>query len=205
MSIRTYFEHIADAIRTKDTSIINVTPGEMPDAILNIPSGSTLDLTKINLVGLYCTKRRGGNYGYCQVSDLRLSDINDNDYIFPSDRIASEWGGYATGQNEFAFNMFDNNLNTKAILQMYPSNAHPFGWFVYLPNNTIDCTIYNKWSWYTANDSDDRDPVSFGLILGSGDITDKLDIACVDFQNDYTVTTSRKTLAYSGIISEVNL
>ena len=39
MSIRTYFENIATAIKTKNPNVSTVTPGNMPDAILNIPSG----------------------------------------------------------------------------------------------------------------------------------------------------------------------
>lgn len=200
MSIKTLFQNIADAIKVKDTSIVSLTPSQMPNAILNMPSGDSIDLTKISLVGLYCTARRGGGGGYCQISDLQLLDNSDNIYQFPSDRIASEWGGYATGSGEFAYNIFDNNVNTKGILNAFPNNAHPFGWLCYLPNNTIDCTVYNKWCWYTANDAQDRDPVSFGLLLGSGDILDDMIINCFDFQNNYNVTTNRKTLAYEGVI-----
>lgn len=39
MSIRTYFENIATAIKTKNPNVTTVTPANMPDAILNIPSG----------------------------------------------------------------------------------------------------------------------------------------------------------------------
>lgn len=39
MSIRTYFENIADAIRTKVGNQNVLTPAQMPQAILNIPSG----------------------------------------------------------------------------------------------------------------------------------------------------------------------
>lgn len=200
MSIRTYFENIAEAIKTKNPNITTVTPGNMPNAILNIPSGGgNIDLTKISFVGLYCTARRGGGAGYCQISELQL--YNDNEtFSFPSDRMAFEGGGFATGSGEFAHNIFDGSTNTKGILNMYPQNAHPFGWFVYLPNGVIDTTIFNKWRWYTANDSTDRDPVSFGLVLGSGNILEDLKIKCFDFQTNYNVTTNRKALAYSGVI-----
>lgn len=40
MSIRSLFQDIADAIKIKDTSIVTLSPAEMPDAIRNIPSGS---------------------------------------------------------------------------------------------------------------------------------------------------------------------
>lgn len=39
MSIRTYFENIAAAIKEKNTDITTVTPSEMPAAIRSIPSG----------------------------------------------------------------------------------------------------------------------------------------------------------------------
>lgn len=39
MSIRTYFENIADAIRQKAGTQDTYTPEEMPDAIANLPSG----------------------------------------------------------------------------------------------------------------------------------------------------------------------
>lgn len=199
MSIKTLFQNIADAIKQKDANILSITPSEMPNAIINLPTGADIDLTNISFIGLYCTARRGGNGGYCQVSELKLSD-GINFYSFPSDRVASEWGGYATGQGEFSYNMFDGSVDTKAILNTVPSGIHPFGWFCYLPNNTIDCTVYKYWSWYTANDSPDRDPISFGIVIGSGNITDGIIYKCVDFQNNYNVTTNRKALAYSGVI-----
>ena len=200
MSIRTYFENISNAIKEKNPIITTVTPAEMPNAILSIPSGGgEIDLTKISFVGLYCTARRGGGYGYCQISELQL--FNDNNaFSFPSDRVAFEGGGYATGQGEFAYNIFDGNVNTKGILNMYPQNVHPFGWFMYMPNNTVDATVFNKWKWYTANDSADRDPVSFGLVLGSGKMDENLICKCFDFQTNYNVPMDRKSIAYSGVI-----
>jgi len=39
MSIRTYFENIAAAIKDKNPDVVTVTPSQMPDEILNIPSG----------------------------------------------------------------------------------------------------------------------------------------------------------------------
>lgn len=39
MSIRTYFENIAMAIKEKNTDVVTVTPSEMPAAIRAIPSG----------------------------------------------------------------------------------------------------------------------------------------------------------------------
>lgn len=39
MSIKTLFQNIADAIKTKDASIASLTPSQMPDAIINLPSG----------------------------------------------------------------------------------------------------------------------------------------------------------------------
>ena len=39
MSIRTYFENIANAIKTKNPAVTSVTPAQMPDEILAIPSG----------------------------------------------------------------------------------------------------------------------------------------------------------------------
>ncbi len=39
MSIKSLFQNIAAAIKTKDTSISSLTPAEMPSAIINLPSG----------------------------------------------------------------------------------------------------------------------------------------------------------------------
>lgn len=41
MSIRTYFENIADAIKTKGGTSTALTPAEMPRAILDLPTGSS--------------------------------------------------------------------------------------------------------------------------------------------------------------------
>lgn len=202
MVIKTYFQNIADAIRAKGGTVATLTPAQMPQAIADLPTGGgglELDLTKINLVGLYATARRGGGTsGYVQISEIELSD-GTNTLTFPTARQSAEWGGFATNQNEFAANVFDGSTNTKGIMTLQGGTGR-FSWFTFFPNDTIDCTIYNTWRWYTANDAADRDPVSFGLLLGSGDLMTGEVLKILDFQTNYNVTSNRKSLAYEGAI-----
>ena len=195
MSIRTYFENIADALRQKTGTQNTYTPEEMPDAIINIPSGGSIDLTNIKIIGLLCSKKRSAiTTGYTQVGSLRLSDgSNYFNFTNISGRSASELGGYTTNSNEFAANVFNNSTANKGILNLY-NNPSKFGWFIYIPT-PVDCTTYNMWEWWTANDASDRDPVSFALYLSDGE-----HIVILDEQTDYDVTTSRNSLAYSGSI-----
>ena len=195
MGINTYFKNIADAIRTKTGGENTITPSQMPDEILSIETGTTLDLTNITVVGLLCSAKRGGsNTGYTQIGSLRLSDGNNYyDFTSLSGRSACEMGGYTTNSNEFAYNAFNTSTSNKALITLYGTPSK-FGWFLWSPS-PIDCTQYNIWEWWTANDATDRDPTSFALYLSDG-----TNCAIIDEQIGYDVTTNRYTMAYQGTI-----
>jgi len=59
MSIRSYFENIAEAIKEKNPDVITVAPSEMPDAILNIQTGTIGEIPEI----LYCGQFNGSSAG----------------------------------------------------------------------------------------------------------------------------------------------
>lgn len=82
MSIRTYFENIASAIKTKNPNVTTVTPANMPDAILNIPSGGSLPENVKKYIDDYWTTKAyeysGNVYGNTSmINDLGLVLLKD--------------------------------------------------------------------------------------------------------------------------------
>lgn len=75
MSIRTYFKNIADAIKEKNPEILTVTPAEMPQAILDIPSGSSNIITP-NITDMKRGYVYGATFNYDPV-DNSLCDVYD--------------------------------------------------------------------------------------------------------------------------------
>ena len=281
MSIRTYFENIALAIKEKNTDVVTVTPAQMPDAILSIPTGggletiakadwdalttaqkqrygligiienitgydrgvivngadyvdatteelllkqnllnasvtmdlnnmtftsvevANIDLSAINCVGLYTDQNRGTNANFdVQVGAIFLND-GTNDLT---------WGsvvGYGSKKNitnssEGIQQLFRNSytggnkwlVRRNSSLQVYPS------WGLVYFNDSIDCTAYDKWLMYTANDGSERDPISYGIILGQYN-NGSLKFRIYDYGSGRTGTTTRNALAYTGEITEV--
>lgn len=202
MSIKTLFQDIADAIKVKDTSIVSLTPSQMPDAIINLPSGSDIDYTNINVVGMFVKAVKGGNISNfrCQVGTIIL--YNDNiEYAWNSNSIISSISTALITQNEEDFfrclkNDYSNTY--KWLVRNSYYNGYPCLGMAIL-NNSIDCTVFNKWKWYTANDGSERDPVSFGLIIGNL-TNDNINIKVVDFKENQAITNNRMSLAYEGVI-----
>ena len=67
-----------------------------------------------------------------------------------------------------------------------------------MQGNVLDRKEYTSWQWFTANDSPERDPVSFEL-LGSVDGTE---FTALDSALSATITETRNALAYSGNIGD---
>ena len=202
MSIKTLFQNIADAIKVKDTSIVSLTPSQMPNAIINLPTASDLDLTKINIVGMYIKAVKGGNISNfrAQVGTIQLFN-NDGVYLWNNNTIINSVSSTLITQNseDFFRCLKDNYSNTtKWLIRNSYYTGYPCFGFALL-NNDIDCTVYNKWKWYTANDGSERDPVSFGLILGNLS-NDEIKLKIIDYKENQTITNNRLALAYEGVI-----
>ena len=195
MAINTYFKNIADAIREKTGGSALITPGQMPGEIRNIPTGGVIDDHNITFVGFYGTSRRSNTQDiYAQISRLRLFNDN-NELTFNMNGYGTLNGPTTVG--EPAQNVFNTTNKSVIVLK---DITKPFMWFAF-SENPIDITRYNKWRWYTANDGDFRDPVSFGLLLGSGDILTDMAFKLYDYGENRTITTNRNALAYEGLIN----
>jgi hypothetical protein len=203
MAINTYFKNIADAIREKTGGSAFITPGQMPGEIRSISTGSSVDLTAVNVIGMQVDATRNNDFSSfnIQVGAIFLCDENDNNYTWGK-ASGGAWGGLMINQGENANNLIRNNYtgNLKLLLRVN-GNANnmnlPSGFILFL-ENPVDCTIYKKWKWYTANDGTERDPKTFGLIIGNynaGSLITEI--------RDYgtrTITTNRNALAYTGVI-----
>ena len=81
MSIKSLFQDIADAIKEKNSGVVTITPAQMPQAILNIPSSGGLSENIIKYIENYLTygiEYTGYIYGNTQmINDLELSLLAD--------------------------------------------------------------------------------------------------------------------------------
>lgn len=125
-----------------------------------------------------------------QLSRFEFLDVNNNVYSYPSGTtVSTTFTNYAS--NEAPVMIIDGNVNTKfcalwtagGYLQIDLGSA-----------NCIDVSKYSRFRWYTANDVEGRDPVSF-KVLFSTDGTNFIEGVTV---TNASITTARKTLAYVG-------
>ena len=133
------------------------------------------------------------NIGVTQLSELKLVDNNGNEYSWNSGATAStNVPPASSGEN--ADKLLDNNTGTKLCVNNYvPSNTNPLI-ITINANEVVDFSIYNKWDWYTADDSPERDPITYSF-YASQNGSDWLE---VDAVIDTLPPTARKTLAYTG-------
>lgn len=98
-----------------------------------------------------------------------------------------------------AANIIDGSVDTK-LCSIYnnPRFNVPLSVTIQL-TTALDITTYNKFRWYTANDLHFRDPRSF-RVMGS---TDGVTWSCLLYETGFIATESRKTLAYTGDIANI--
>lgn len=133
---------------------------------------------------------RGGT-NITQLSDIRLSDGN-NYYSFTNDTIAASSSG---NPGEGVDMLIDNNVNTKYCTGYAPSFSNPLTITITFSND-VNIFDWNFFEYWTANDSSERDPVSFDVDI-SNDGTTFYNVLEVRSAN---ITTSRKVLGYKGNI-----
>ena len=175
----------------------------MPDEILNIPTGVSVDMQHVNIIGMQVDATRNNDFSSftIQIGSIFLCDENDNNLTWGR-ASGGAWGGLMINAGESANQLIRNNYTggNKLLLRINGASGSltlPSGFILFL-ENSIDCTIYNKWKWYTANDGTERDPKTFGLIIGNysaGSMVTKI----VDY-GTRTITTNRNALAYEGSI-----
>lgn len=137
------------------------------------------------------TANRDSEYIQCQFADIRFEDSEGTYFNFSG---ATATCNQTTSSSEGPAQCIDNNLDTKINMTNHsPSVASPDEVTIYIPNG-IDFSIYNTWSWWTANDTRQRDPISWQLYASNDGETWEL----LDEQTNYEVTTTRKAQAYSA-------
>ena len=117
----------------------------------------------------------------------------------------------ATSSGEGANNLIDGSVDTKACFDSgVPSSENPViitfsnqEGFDLTPNeyDDGDWGVYKRpvhWRWYTADDSPERDPVTYKLQISYNGIKWET-VEDID-RDHWTVTNDRKTEAYSGDI-----
>lgn len=200
MAINTYFQNIANAIRTKTGSAGLITPAEMPDEILNIPAGdSGVDLTSINFIGFVITAQRSYD-SYIQVCNVRFLDSSDNMIELPINActFGAIGGTPLTSATEGADKMWRSDALTNHYKTIINKSSGKDFYIFWLKNVAgIDLSNAVKYQWYTAEDSPSRDPISFGIVFANGDETDGI-LKMMNFASNQTIPTNRNVLAYEG-------
>lgn len=132
-----------------------------------------------------------------QFSDIRFVDESCNFFQYANDAECicdnvpenPPWYGH-----EGPDKLIDNSTDTK--LCYLDSNYSVTNIIINFGSTPLDIDVYTKWQWYTANDSYERDPISFEFYISEDGITYYL----VSEEVDYDVTTDRYSLAYEGDI-----
>ena len=138
-----------------------------------------------------CITKNRGNDGTTQLSEVKFKDSSDNYFDWTGTTVTCN-----TGTAEGPMNLIDGNTGTKACaLNLVPSESTPL-MFTFALASTIDLSTYSEYEWYTANDFNSRDPVSWYWQV-SEDGTYWVNIGGVE---DATITTDRNTLAYEDEI-----
>lgn len=126
------------------------------------------------------TARKGGGNGMVQYSQLGFYDENDNKFSWPAETTWSDDVGH-----------YENDpiaVNNKLLLVSIPGTVT-----INLPSGSyIDSNIYTKFGWFTANDSSDRDPISWKLYASENGT----DYILVDARSQQTIPDQRLVLAF---------
>lgn len=142
-------------------------------------------------IRLEVTKRRGGGSGYIQLSEIEFIDRNGNKYAWPSETKVTS--SQPAELSEDATKLIDGLLSTK-YCGSTPGNVT---FDIDLGElESIDLVTFNTWRWYTANDYNSRDPISFSLYISS----DGESYTQVDSVSDASIPTTRQAIAYTGSI-----
>ena len=129
--------------------------------------------------------------GFVQLSMIQILDDEDNLFSWTGTTATSNKEPVNSG--ETASSLIDNDVISKACIIGTPSSENPTI-FTFTLLDAIDTETYIKWCWYTGNDENGRDPITFDF-LGSedGETWDMLTTATSE-----SITTSRRALAYTG-------
>ena len=125
-----------------------------------------------------------------QVSEIKILSKTGSVMAWPAATVVTS-SIKETSEGESPAKLIDGNVETKFCSTQFSAGAKID---IDLGDNVLDLDQYTAWQWFTANDSPERDPVSFEL-QGS---VDGLDFLTLDSVTNASITTTRNILAYTG-------
>lgn len=133
---------------------------------------------------------KGGSDVFTQLSRLEFIDANGSLYKYPvGTTVSSSMTGYSSAESPAS--IIDGNVNTKFCA---PWGAGGYLTIALGSSETIDISRYSRFQWYTANDCDWRDPISFEVQFSN----DGVNFVKGAVVTNASITSSRYTLAYTG-------
>lgn len=165
MSIKTLFQDIATAIKTKDSSIQTITPSQMPNAILNISGGGDAVLylgtdepsSALGSNGDYYYRyytdsvlgARGNKQGYIPFPHIKDVDIYGFKFTAGYSAYTGGWYEYLCGCGSDNF-VIDRGFNVNTVEGFARGNRwNSNGW---LPSNPLYWTLEAKNGIITLDD-----------------------------------------------------
>ena len=125
-----------------------------------------------------------------QVSEIKILSKAGSVMVWPAGTVVTSTMKEIS-EKESPAKLIDGNVETKFCSGQFTAGSKIN---IDLGGNVLDLDQYTAWQWFTANDSPERDPVSFEL-QGSVDGSDFLTL---DSATNASITTTRNTLAYTG-------
>ena len=133
---------------------------------------------------------KGGADSHTQLSRFEFIDAEGNLYKYPAGTtVSTNLTNYPA--NESPANVIDGNVNTKFCT---PWSAGGYFTIALGSGETIDISRYSRFQWYTANDADWRDPVSFEVQFSN----DGANFVTGAVITNASITSTRYALAYTG-------
>ena len=177
-----------------------ITPAEMPDEILNIQSGGSVDMSKIDYIG-FVVKSIRSEQPYIQLCKVEIVDENDNIIPFSNNKTCGVWGGQPITSNTEGVTKIWDNLPVSEHYKTIISKTSYQNFYLFFCRFSESQNFSNayKWKWYTAEDEPTRDPISFGLIMANGNEQNGL-LKMIDYVVNNNTPTTRNISAYEGII-----
>lgn len=130
-----------------------------------------------------------------QVSEIKILSKTGSVMVWPAGTVVTSTMKEIS-EKESPAKLIDGNVETKFCSGQFTAGAKIN---IDLGDNVLDLDQYTAWQWFTANDSPERDPVSFEL-QGSADGSD---FFTLDSVTNASITTTRNILAYTGNFQKI--
>lgn len=167
-----------------------ITNGSFAVTQIDDESGNVLWQRGYRYIRFIINAIRNSGFSVTQFSELEFIDANDNVYSYPAGATAS--GNLTSPSGYFPNNVIDGDLNTKFFISDWSAGG-------YLEIDLgvaerIDLGRYSRFRWYTANDVDGRDPISFEVRFSNDGVNFDVGVAVTNA----SIPTTRKAIAYTG-------